>query len=393
MSLVMAFSYDSRPIQTILNQIKNISKRDGIDLQPSYQRGYIWSSDFKDKLLYSIIKSYPIGNVSLRVRTQKNSKGAMQEVVDGQQRLTTIYRFINDEYVIQSDISKNIIEYIIEYMGDEPDEKLAKLKKKLLNKGKIAIGFKQLPQVLQDNILAYNISITNITNATDEEITEYFRYLQNQERLRAGEILNSVPDTELEKYLDMIEDTESLLTKLSFQNKRKQFDRVFYSVLGLIDGQIGFGVTDKEVMKFLVGCKSLNGDTVEKTYKLVNVLNKVSSDTSIPVNYISCNARAMKFFVLLIILDLVDFTENCKIKLKALEAINIKLSAFSSAKADSVLSAFFGYSDEVIEEYRLLALISKGGHSYKRVENRMQILAYYVNNFNNKVQASGIVPV
>lgn len=96
MALVMAFSYDSRPIQTILNQIRNINKRDGIDLQPNYQRGYIWSSDFKDKLLYSIIKSYPIGNVSLRVRTEKNEKGAMQEVVDGQQRLTTIYKFIEN---------------------------------------------------------------------------------------------------------------------------------------------------------------------------------------------------------------------------------------------------------------------------------------------------------
>ena len=107
MAFVMAFSYDSRPIQTILNQIRNINKRDGIDLQPNYQRGYIWSSDFKDKLLYSIIKSYPIGNVSLRVRTEKNEKGAMQEVVDGQQRLTTIYKFIengwrkNDEIAIK----------------------------------------------------------------------------------------------------------------------------------------------------------------------------------------------------------------------------------------------------------------------------------------------------
>ena len=76
MSFIMSFSYDSRPIQTMLNQIRNINKRDGIDLQPEFQRGYIWSSDFKDKLLYSIIKSYQIGNVSLRVRTEKNDKGA-----------------------------------------------------------------------------------------------------------------------------------------------------------------------------------------------------------------------------------------------------------------------------------------------------------------------------
>lgn len=393
MSFIMSFSYDSRPIQTLLNQIRNINKRDGIDLQPEYQRGYIWSSDFKDKLLYSIIKSYPIGNVSLRIRTEKNDKGAMQEVVDGQQRLTTIYNFIENEYVIQSDVSRSIIEYIIEYLGEDSDVKLQRLKKKLHNKGKILLSFKQLPQVIRDNILAYNISITNITNGSDEEIAEYFRYLQNQERLRAGEIINSVPDTELDKYLKMIDNKDLLLDKLSFGNKRKQFDRVFYSILGLIDGQIGFGVTDKEVMKFVSECNELNSQTITKINYCIGVLNSITKNDSIPIRYISCNARAMKFFLLLIVLNLVDFERNGKEKLKALDAINEKLSAFSSAKADSVKGAFYGYSEGVIEEYRLLALISKGGHSFKRVENRMKILAYYVNDLNNKVQPSGIEPI
>ncbi len=350
MSFIMSFSYDSRPIQTLLNQIRNINKRDGIDLQPKFQRGYIWSTDFKDKLLYSIIKSYPIGNVSLRVRTEKNDKGAMFEVVDGQQRLTTIYKFIENEYVIQSDVSRSIIEYIIEYVGEDSDIRLLKLKKKLHNKGKILLSFKHLPQVIQDNILAYNISITNITNASDEEITEYFRYLQNQERLRAGEIINSVPDTELDKYLKMINDIDLLLDKLSFGNKRKQFDRVFYSILGLIDGKIGFGVTDKEVMRFVSECSELNEETIAKTLYCIDVLNSIVDNNSIPIKYMSCNARAMKFFLLLIVLKFVDFTENGKDKLKALDSINEKLSAFSSAKADSVKGAFHGYSDAVVEE-------------------------------------------
>ncbi len=392
MQLGMSFSYDSRPIQTLINQIKNISKRDGIDLRPNYQRGYIWTADFKDKLLYSIIKSYPIGNISLRVRADKNEKGATNEVVDGQQRLTTIYKFMNDEYTIQSDVSRKIIEYIIEYMGEDNDKRLDKLKKRLNNKGKIAIRYSQLPVDIQANISAYNISITNITNASDDEIAEYFRYLQNQERLRAGEIINSVPDTALEKYLKKIKSIDILLGKLSFLNKRKQFDRVFYSILGLVDGQIGFGVTDKEVMKFVSDCRELNDITIEKTNKLINTLNYITEKEDIPVNYVSCNAREMKFLLLLTIMDVVDFTVDTKNKLKALDSINVKLSAFSSAKADSVKSAFSGYSDVVIEEYRLLALISKGGHSLKRVENRMKILAYYVNNFDNRIQASGIVP-
>lgn len=393
MSFIMSFSYDSRPIQTLLNQIRNINKPEGVDLQPEYQRGYIWSNDFKDKLLYSIIRRYPIGNVSLRVRTERNCKGAMQEVVDGQQRLTTIYKFVENDYIIQSDVSRQIIEYIVEYMGQDTDTALLKLEKRLHNKGKISLSFKQLPQAIQNNILAYNISITNIANASDDEIAEYFRYLQNQERLRAGEIINSVPETELDKYLKMIDDIELLLDKLSFANKRKQFDRVFYSILGLIDGQIGFGVTDKEVMKFVSDCKELNEETIKKVDSCIGVLNAISRESNIPVKYISCNTRAMKFLLLLIMLSLVDFTEECKKKLKSLDAINEKLSVFSSAKADSVKKVFHGYSEAVIEEYRLLALISKGGHSFNRVKNRMEILAYYINDFDNKIQPSGIKPI
>lgn len=393
MALIMAFSYDSRPIQTLVNQINNYNKRDGIDLRPSYQRGYIWSADFKDKLLYSIIKGYPIGNISLRVRADKNSKGAMQEVVDGQQRLTTIFNFIQDEYSIQGDISRKIIEYIIEYLGDESDTKLDRLKKRLRNKGKIALKYSQLPESIKNNMLAYNISITNITNASDEEIAEYFRYLQNQERLRAGEIINSVPETSLEKYLNALENKDKLLSKLSFSNSRKQFDRVYYSILGLEDGQLGFGVMDKDVMAFVSECKELNDDTVVNVQRLTTQLNLICNDDSIPVNYISCNARAMKFLLLLISMGLVDFSLDTKRKLKALDSINTQLSSFSSAKADSVEKTFHGYSPAVVEEYRLLALISKGGHSLKRVQNRMEILAYYVNDFTNKTTPSGIQPI
>ena len=64
MSFIMSFSYDSRPIQTLLNQIRNINKRDGVDLQPEYKRVYFWGSDFKDKLLYIIINNYILVSIN-----------------------------------------------------------------------------------------------------------------------------------------------------------------------------------------------------------------------------------------------------------------------------------------------------------------------------------------
>ena len=45
----MRFSNASIPVTTVLNDINTVNFG-GLDLQPSYQRGYIWKDDFKDKL-------------------------------------------------------------------------------------------------------------------------------------------------------------------------------------------------------------------------------------------------------------------------------------------------------------------------------------------------------
>ena len=127
----MTFTNASIPILNILNNI-NTMQFGGLDLQPDYQRGYIWKTDFKDKLIYSIIKRYPTGSISVRSLNTPNSKGAKEEVVDGQQRLTTIKNFVSNEYTIRSEWSRKIIELIVSYLGDKfEDQKLDKLKKKL----------------------------------------------------------------------------------------------------------------------------------------------------------------------------------------------------------------------------------------------------------------------
>ena len=78
------------------------------------------------------------------------------------------------------------------------------------------------------------------------------------------------------------------------------------------------------------------------------------------------------------------------LKLKTLKNIDDKLSVFFSAKANVIEEEYKGYSEAVIEEMCLIALLTKGGHSLSRVENRMKILAYYVNNEVNKTIPSRV---
>ena len=113
----LEFALESFAITTLITNIR-IIEFGGLDLRPKYQRNYIWKNDFKDKLIYSIIKSYPIGNIIIRQLKKPNEKGAMSEIVDGQQRLTTIYEFMEGRYEIHSEFSRKIIEEIQDFYGE-----------------------------------------------------------------------------------------------------------------------------------------------------------------------------------------------------------------------------------------------------------------------------------
>ena len=78
-----------------------------LNLRPSYQRGEAWKTEYKEKLIYSLITNYPIGNFI--VRKLEISNQATAEVVDGQQRLLTIKKFVKNGMELSAALSKTII--------------------------------------------------------------------------------------------------------------------------------------------------------------------------------------------------------------------------------------------------------------------------------------------
>lgn len=384
----MRFSNASIPVTTVLNDITTVNFG-GLDLQPSYQRGFVWKDDFKDKLIYSVIKNYPTGNISVRVLNTPNAKGARSEVVDGQQRLTTIRDFATNQYIIKSEWAKKIIEVIKDYYekAGVKDESVEKLVKKLSNKGAVRLKFSDLPPIIQGNIGSYNIPMTYIADATDQQVREYFRFLQNQERLRAGEIINSMPATNLEKFLENISHKNLFLDTIGFSDNRAEFDKLFYSTIGLFDGKISFGTTDKIIQAYAAKAETPSIG-LDRTNLMVNQINNV---LKIEHNVLkNTRKRFLKYFLLLSGLGYVDFGEDTVNKLKRLHEIDNKLSVFFSAKANVVEDEYKDFSTVVIEEMRYIALLTKGAHPLSRVENRMQILAFHVNNANTHKTPSNI---
>ena len=384
----LEFALESFAIMTLVTNIR-ILEFGGLDLRPKYQRNYIWKNDFKDKLIYSIIKSYPIGNIIIRQLKSPNEKGAMSEIVDGQQRLTTIYEFIEGKYEIKSEYSRKIIEEIGQFYGERVDLEFEKLKKKLNNKGNIKLKYSDLPSVIKGKFEGFNISVTKILEATDIDITEYFRFLQNQERLRAGEILNSLSDSKMEKYLLKIENLNSFCKIIGFNNERKEFDKLFYNIIGLMDNKLSLGIPDNAIKKYVTSTDQIIEGQKEVEDLLLQI-NEITNEYKDIIILNNTKKRYLKFLLLLMGFNFVDFTKDTENKLNALEKIDNKLSVFFSSKPDVVNKDFKDYSNDVIEEFRMIALISKGAQILERVKNRMKILAYYVENYEEKEKASGI---
>lgn len=96
-----------------------------LTIQPEYQRNYIYASDGGKKemsVINSVLKGYPIGLIYFNKLSDSNL-----EVLDGQQRITSLGRFVSDKFAIKDE---NGME---QYFGGMAKDKQTKiLEKKLL---------------------------------------------------------------------------------------------------------------------------------------------------------------------------------------------------------------------------------------------------------------------
>ena len=70
-----------------------------LTIQPEYQRNYLYASDGGEKeaaVIESVLKGYPIGLIYFN-----KTSGSKFEVLDGQQRITSLGRFIGEKFAIK----------------------------------------------------------------------------------------------------------------------------------------------------------------------------------------------------------------------------------------------------------------------------------------------------
>jgi len=118
-----------------------------LTVNKDYQRSSgLWPASAKSYFIDSILRDFPFPKVYFHEKLDKTQKRPHREIVDGQQRLTTIFDFAEDGFALGS----NAAEFAGRRLSD-------------------------LPQDLQDSFWTYTVSVDVIRNADRTNILQMFR--------------------------------------------------------------------------------------------------------------------------------------------------------------------------------------------------------------------------
>ena len=155
-----------------------------IDMNPDFQRNFVWSNKSKSSLIESILLNIPIPSIYLNQTSRSQYLPA-----DGLQRLNAIREFLS------GDLKLTGLEYLTQYNG-------YKYKKKNNNDNKV------LPIDIKRRIRDYSINCNIIDSETPDEVKlDIFKRLNsNGVKLSPQELRNSVTTREIRELYKVIED-------------------------------------------------------------------------------------------------------------------------------------------------------------------------------------------
>lgn len=86
-----------QPLYRMAIDLKNAKDRGDLILQPEFQRNFLWDLIKQSRLIETILLDYPMNPIHV---TQQEDSDEM-EVIDGQQRLTAIFRYMENKYALK----------------------------------------------------------------------------------------------------------------------------------------------------------------------------------------------------------------------------------------------------------------------------------------------------
>lgn len=206
MAIDKVLKIEGSSITWTCKQIVKMIDKDTISFKNVVQRSFVWEKHRMSELIWSIIMGYPIPPIYAERGESVNDKVKIYDVMDGQQRNTTIYKYLNDEFAL-TQLKP------IPYLDEDGNECTVDISGK---------KFSELEEELQDIIKDATITVKYYDNLDQAQKAEMFRRLNNGKPLSTkSRTLASAKNIGSLLNIGSHKLFEEMLTEKSRQNKNQ----------------------------------------------------------------------------------------------------------------------------------------------------------------------------
>lgn len=206
MAIDKVLKIEGSSITWTCKQIVKMIDKETISFKNVVQRSFVWEKHRMSELIWSIIMGFPIPPLYAERGESVNNKVKIYDVLDGQQRSTSIYRYLNDEFALTE---LKPIPYLDEN-GNECTVDISGRK------------FSELEEELQDIIKDATITVKYYDNLDQSQKAEMFRRLNQGKPLSTKtKTLASAKDIETLLDIGNHELFQKMLSDKARQNKNQ----------------------------------------------------------------------------------------------------------------------------------------------------------------------------
>lgn len=236
---------------------KVYKRRDRYEI-PDWQRDEVWDLPRKQALIDSILRGWRLPKFYFVASTAKPTS---YEVVDGQQRLATIFEFLSDELELAEETSA-------EFGGKK---------------------YSELPDDISDQVDDFEIDFDEIEDASDEELMIFFQRLQSGLQLNSSERLNAI-NSKLKTFCKKMAKHKFFTDKVAFEDKRYAHFDVVAKVAALEVEGVGAGLRYSDV-KLVFEAQKTFSDKSQVAVRIKGALDFLA--TAIPDKSPAFRSRSM----------------------------------------------------------------------------------------------------
>ena len=202
-------------------QVAKMINNEKIDFKNLVQRSFVWEKHRMSELVWSIIMGYPIPPIFAERGGGENDKVKIYSVLDGQQRCTTIKKYLDNEFALTSLKP-------IPYLDDNGNECTVDIS---------GLKFSELDEELQDIISDTTITVKYFDGLSQGQKAEMFRRLNNGKPLSTkSRTLASAKDIESLLDIGSHQLFTDMLTEKARQNKNQA--SIVMKVWLMLNGQV-----------------------------------------------------------------------------------------------------------------------------------------------------------